>query len=114
MTHLMVQIGSSGKARCAAPGHRASATTRPAGRYGPPEAGFSGLPDSVAASLMMAGITALGAPCRKAGKSGEMSHYYLPLVSQPGLKRPYLIPIVPGMAKRSVSTQTTRAESGSG
>ena len=81
MTHLMVQIGSSGKARCAERcGHRASAATRPAGRYDPPEAGFSGLPDSAAASLMMPGITALGAPCRKAGKPGEMCQYYLPLV----------------------------------
>ena len=81
MPLLMVQLGSSGKARCAArcgaSGKRRNAAGGPIwtteGRVFRPSG-------QRCTSLMMPGITALGAPCRKAGKPGEKGHYYLPLV----------------------------------
>ena len=82
MADLMAQIGWSGKKRCAVrcgvSGKRRDAAGGPIwtteGRFFRP----SGLR---CASLMMRGITALGAPCRKAGKTGEMGHSCLSLVS---------------------------------
>ena len=80
-THLMVQIGSSGKARCAAQ-CRTSGKRRNAvgGPMWPTEVRVFRLSGQRCASLMMPGITALRAPCRKAGKRGEIGRYWLPLV----------------------------------
>ena len=81
MTDLMGQTGSSGKARCAArcgaSGKRCNAAGGPVWPIGDRVFRHSG---QRCASLLMLGITALGAPCRNAGKPGEMSHYCRPLV----------------------------------
>ena len=79
MTPLMVQIGSPGKARRDA-GHRASAATQSGGPIWTTEGRVFRPSGQRCTSLMMPGITALGAPCRKAGKPGEKGHYCLPLV----------------------------------
>ncbi len=73
MTRFMGQTGLSGKQRCAvrcrvSDKHR-DAPGGPVWRSG-----------QRCSSLMMPGITALGAPCRKTGEPGEMGHYLCTLV----------------------------------
>ena len=76
MIHLMGQIGATGKERCA--GRCGASDKRRDAAGGPiwPTGGRGFRPSGQrCTSLMMLGITALGAPCRKAGKPGEMDHY---------------------------------------
>ena len=76
MTHLMGQIGSSGKERCAVRcGVSDKRRDAPGGPIWPTEGRVLRLSGRRCASLMIPGITALGAPCRQTGEPGEMGHY---------------------------------------
>ena len=63
--------------RCGVPDKHRDA---PGGPVWPTEGQALRLSGQRCASLMMLGITVLGAPCRKAGEPGEMGHYPCTLV----------------------------------
>ena len=81
MTHFMGQTGSSGKERCAARcGVSGKHRDAPGGSVCPTEGQVLWPSGLRCASLMMPGITVLGAPCRKTAEPGEMGHYLCTLV----------------------------------
>ena len=81
MTHFMGQTGLSGKERCAVRcGVSDKRRDAPGGPVWPTEGQVLRPSGQRCAALVMPGITALDAPCRKTAEPGEMSHYLCTLV----------------------------------